>query len=127
MEKCSACGAPLQNGVCPYCGAANTQASTHAPAAGAAAPVPAQPQVIVNQVTAAPYSAIDAPPKSKWVAFFLCLFLGYFGIHYFYTGKIGMGILYLLTLGLFGIGWIVDIVRILVGSFRDRYGRNLQG
>ena len=53
-------------------------------------------------------------PKNKWIAFFLCLFLGYFGAHKFYEGRIGMGILYLLTIGLFGIGWIVDIILILM-------------
>lgn len=51
---------------------------------------------------------------NKWTAFFLCLFLGYFGAHKFYEGRIGMGILYLLTIGLFGIGWIVDIILILM-------------
>lgn len=51
--------------------------------------------------------------KNKWVAFCLCLFLGYFGAHKFYEGKIGLGILYLLTVGLFGIGWIVDVFIIL--------------
>ena len=50
-------------------------------------------------------------PKNKWVAFFLCLFLGPFGAHKFYEGKIGMGILYLLTFGILGIGWIIDIFR----------------
>lgn len=127
MEKCSSCGAPLKNGACPYCGATSSKDPTQAPMPGASASMPAQPQVIVNQVAPAAYSGVDAPPKNKWVAFVLCLFFGYFGIHYFYTGKIGMGVLYLLTLGLCGIGWIVDIIRILIGSFRDRYGRNLQG
>lgn len=51
--------------------------------------------------------------KNKWTAFFLCLFLGILGAHKFYEGKIGMGILYLLTGGLFCIGWIVDIFSIL--------------
>ncbi len=51
---------------------------------------------------------------NKWVAFLLCFFLGYFGAHKFYEGKIGMGILYLFTLGLFGIGWVVDTIRILL-------------
>lgn len=51
--------------------------------------------------------------KNKWVALLLCLFLGYFGAHKFYEGKIGMGILYLFTGGLFGIGVIIDIIAIL--------------
>ena len=48
--------------------------------------------------------------KNKWVAFFLCLFLGLLGVHKFYEGKIGMGILYIFTAGLFAIGWIVDLI-----------------
>lgn len=51
--------------------------------------------------------------KDKWVAFTLCLLLGMFGAHKFYEGKTGMGVLYLCTLGLCGIGWIVDIISIL--------------
>jgi len=60
--------------------------------------------------------------KSKVAALLLCIFLGEFGAHYFYVGKIGMGILYLLTAGLFGIGWIVDIFRIALGKFKDNVG-----
>ena len=125
MEKCSACGAPLQNGECSYCGAASASAAV-APNATQQAPAPAQPQVVVNVNGATAGRTIDVPSKNKWVAFFLCLFLGYFGAHNFYAGKIGMGVLYLLTLGLFGIGWLVDIIRILVGSYRDSYGRDLR-
>lgn len=54
--------------------------------------------------------------NNKWVAFFLCLFLGFLGAHRFYEGKIFTGILYLCTLGLCGIGVIVDLVRILQRS-----------
>lgn len=60
--------------------------------------------------------------KNKTVAMVLCIFLGYLGCHYFYVGKAGMGVLYLLTMGLFGIGWIVDIIRIAGGSFKDVNG-----
>ncbi len=52
--------------------------------------------------------------RNKWVAFLLCLFLGYIGAHKFYEGRIGMGILYLFTFGLFGIGWIVDCIALLL-------------
>lgn len=47
--------------------------------------------------------------KNKWVSLVLCIFLGWIGAHKYYEGKTGMGILYTLTLGLFFIGWIVDI------------------
>lgn len=50
--------------------------------------------------------------KNKWVSLFLCLFLGWLGIHRFYEGKAFTGLLYFCTLGVFGLGWIIDIVRI---------------
>ena len=48
--------------------------------------------------------------KSKWVSFFLCIFLGVFGAHKFYEGKILLGILYACTGGLAGIGVIIDAI-----------------
>lgn len=52
--------------------------------------------------------------KSQIVALLLCIFLGLIGIHRFYLGHTGMGLLYLFTLGLFGIGWIIDIILLLI-------------
>lgn len=60
--------------------------------------------------------------KSKATAAVLCFLLGLLGIHRFYVGKIGTGILWLLTGGLFGIGFIVDFIMILCGSFEDKDG-----
>ncbi|MEC7233161.1 MAG: TM2 domain-containing protein [Planctomycetota bacterium] len=57
--------------------------------------------------------------KSRLVALLLCWFLGYFGAHRFYVGKAGTAILQLVTLGGFGIWWLIDLLMILVGSFRD--------
>ncbi len=60
--------------------------------------------------------------KEKITALILAI-LGIFGIagiHRFYVGKIGTGILWLLTAGVFGIGTIVDIVMIANGDFRDK-------
>lgn len=57
--------------------------------------------------------------KNKWVELLLCIFGGFFGLHYFYVGNILKGILYLCTLGLCGIGWLVDIIRIIVQIIKD--------
>ena len=63
--------------------------------------------------------------KSKMVALLLCIFWGSLGVHRFYTGKIGTGIIWLLTLGCFGIGTIVDLVMIATGKFTDKDGNPL--
>ena len=52
--------------------------------------------------------------KNKWVAFLLCFFLGGFGIHKFYEGKIIFGIIYLFTLGFFGVGVLIDLILIVL-------------
>ena len=65
-------------------------------------------------------------PKSKIVALLLDFFLGGLGIHRFYVGKIGTGILYLLTCGVFGIGWLVDLIMIAIGKFTDKNGLPLK-
>ncbi len=52
-------------------------------------------------------------PKNKWVALLLCFFLGFFGAHKFYESKVGMGILYIFTGGLFCIGVFVDLIILL--------------
>lgn len=49
---------------------------------------------------------------SRTTSLLLCIFFGYFGAHKFYERDTTMGIIYLLTFGLFGIGWIVDIFSI---------------
>ena len=80
-----------------------------------------QPTTIINNY----YSNTNAPQpqsviniqlgktKNKWLSFLLCLCLGYFGAHKFYEGKAVMGIIYMFTMGLFGIGWIVDCILLL--------------
>lgn len=61
--------------------------------------------------SASPNIIITGKPKNKWISLLLCIFTvcG----HKFYEGKIGMGVLYLLTCGLFFIGWIIDIIALI--------------
>ncbi|MDE5758853.1 MAG: TM2 domain-containing protein [Allobaculum sp.] len=106
---CQHCGEKIDKDcvVCPKCGKQvgelgdnrniiiNNSSSSSASAAAAAS-------------AGVPIYTYQGTPKNKWVSFFLCLFTvcG----HKFYEGKIGMGILYLFTMGLFGIGWILDLI-----------------
>ncbi len=61
-------------------------------------------------------------PKSRLVAMILCLLFGVFGVHRFYVGKIGTGILMLVTFGGFTIWALIDLILIIIGSFRDKEG-----
>jgi len=62
-------------------------------------------------------------PRKRLIALLLCVFLGGLGIHRFYVGKWGTGIIWLLTGGLFLIGWLIDCVLIIIGSFKDKEGK----
>jgi TM2 domain-containing membrane protein YozV len=50
--------------------------------------------------------------KEVWVTYLLWFFLGFLGVHKFYLGKMGWGILYIFTGGLFFIGWLIDLFTI---------------
>lgn len=127
MEKCSACGAPIENGYCSYCGTNyqkqdQPRSSQGQQQRGYAVPSNQgeEPYPMTEQ------ASVYTGAKNKTVALLLCIFLGYIGAHRFYQGQIGMGILYLFTGGLFGIGWFVDIVWIVLGRATDSNGIPLQ-
>ncbi|OQM27461.1 hypothetical protein DV38_19280 [Leptospira interrogans] len=61
--------------------------------------------------------------SDNWlIIFLLCLFLGVLGVHRFYTGKIGTGILMLITGGGCGIWALIDLIMILLGNYKDSQG-----
>ena len=70
-------------------------------------------------------SSSDISPKSRLVAFLLCFFLGFIGVHRFYVGKTGSGVAQIVTCGGLGIWALIDLIMIAVGSFTDANGRRL--
>lgn len=101
---CPQCGSRAEGNYCSFCG-------TKIPASGE-------------------YPFADYSDKRKWTAFFLCLFLGGLGMHRFYVGKIGTGIVWLLLFvaapGLGVLAALVDLILIVMGKFRDKEGRFLR-
>lgn len=77
----------------------------------------------LNQMSAGVTAAQATVSEKGFVpTILLCYFLGVLGIHRFYVGKIGTGILMIITFGGFGIWVIVDMVLIATGSFKDKQG-----
>lgn len=64
--------------------------------------------------------------KDWLVTLLLSLFLGSLGVHRFYVGKIGTGILQLITLGGCGIWTLIDIIMIVTGNFKDKDGYEIK-
>jgi TM2 domain-containing membrane protein YozV len=56
----------------------------------------------------------------------LCFFLGAFGIHRFYVGKVGTGVLQLVTFGGLGVWTLIDFVMIVIGKFSDAEGQTIK-
>lgn len=126
MEKCSACGAPMDGGKCGYCG--GVKAVGNGPAvATASQPVSVMPQInIINQQQSYnTQNSVSQPTyaaKSKMMALLLCFFLGVVGAHRFYLGNFGIGLVYLFTGGLFGFGALYDFIMLILGKMKDSNG-----
>ena len=66
--------------------------------------------------------AMEKSEKKFVTTLLLCLLLGGIGVHRFYVGKVGTGILQVLTLGGLGIWALIDLIMIACGSFKDGQG-----
>lgn len=65
----------------------------------------------------------DVSEKSRLAVTLFAAFLGYLGVHRFYLGKIGTGILMLITLGGLGIWQLIDFIMAVAGHMRDKEGK----
>ena len=77
----------------------------------------------IKKVAVTRKNTVKASDKPRLVVIILAFIFGSLGIHRFYVGKIGTGILWLLTGGLFGIGYFVDLIMAILGKFTDKEGR----
>ena len=104
---CHACGTAIdaEAEICPYCGV--RQAALRARSHGSM------------------LDAGEVSDRKLAPAVLLCVFFGIFGAHRFYTGKTGTAVLQLFTLGGIGIWATIDLIFLIVGSFRDKEGRKL--
>ena len=123
MKTCPKCGAQADGVFCLNCGAAVNSEPAAAPAPAANdfkektfGSAPQQPTYYPPQPPAQQpyYPQQPAQETGLGVELLLCFLLGVFGAHKFYRKKIGMGILYLFTYGLFGIGYLVDLITLFV-------------
>lgn len=68
------------------------------------------------------------PPEKSFVAtWLLSWLLGFFGVDHFYLGKIGTGILKLLTLGGLGVLYLIDLIMVLCGASKTKAGQPVKG
>lgn len=115
---CTKCGAKLEDdyAVCPDCGARCMDNSKDSQ------PQQQTAQAQTNNTTANGAKSTPVGKKcNKWTSVLLCFFLGGYGAHKFYEGKMGMGILYLFTAGLLGIGVLVDLLTLVFKEGEEYY------
>lgn len=107
---CSNCGSTIDAAaeICPRCGVRQSAAPQQ----------PAMREPVLYEV--------EISEKRIVPAGLLCFFFGVFGVHRFYVGKVGTGILQLLTLGGLGVWWMIDLIMIIAGAFTDRDGNKVK-
>lgn len=135
MPTCIPCGASIGVGALEFPARhalqiENQHQQSAAPGDGGPTNLGPPPQYGQQNPYGPPGGAPYAPPpacKEHTTALLLCFFLGVFGVHRFYVGKVGTGVIMLLTGGGFGIWTIIDFCILCFGNFTDAFGYPLAG
>ena len=114
---------------CPQCGTQMLASDRYCGGCGWDAEHPDEPPSAANKPRREPPPSPrrTGPPSdyNRLTTFLLCLLLGFFGVHRFYVGRVGSGVLWLLTGGILAVGWIYDLVMIATGEFQDEQGKRI--
>ncbi|MGI6595847.1 MAG: TM2 domain-containing protein [Elusimicrobia bacterium] len=121
---CRNCGKEVDDKavVCINCGVAPSNSNKYCPHCGA--PTDAKAEVCIK--CGRGLASLSTCERKDWtITLILSILVGEFGIDRFYTGYVGLGILKLLTGGGCGIWWLIDIILIATGKYRDSNGNPL--
>ncbi len=117
LKSCPHCGSMISTGcsACPQCGkpvsfTSRNNSNYNNYNSGVQQHSLSNPNVQGNYVDRTSH---DPNIKNKYISLALCIVLGFLGLHKFYEGKKVMGVLYFFTMGLFGLGVIIDFIRLL--------------
>ena len=70
--------------------------------------------------------ADEISEKKGIIVLILWIIFGFLGVHRFYAGRVGTGIIFFLTVGIFGLGFLYDLILILTQQLKDGDGKKIK-
>lgn len=111
---------------CPQCGEKMAVDQRYCTSCGWDAEEPdKEPPLLRREPTPSPRELGPPSDKNRLTALLLCVLIGWLGAHRFYIDKPGTGLLYLLSLGILGVGVIYDAVMLATGELEDGAGKRI--
>jgi hypothetical protein len=108
---------------CPDCGASMAQEDRFCAGCRWDAQNPGRREA--RNLPSSPRTLGPPSDKSRMTTLVLCVLGGFLGLHRFYVGRVGSGVLWFVSFGLLSVGWIYDLVMVATGEFVDDRGRRV--